>query len=136
MKGFPDNPLADCYACCSACLSALKECIDKKCLLEGKLGNTHIIKRGKRGLWRDIFLVFTCVNMYAKCGSLQDARNVFDKMPQRDDFSWTVTIAAHCRAGVRRERWRVFSQMRATGVQPNHFTFACCLPLCAKLGFL
>lgn len=47
-----------------------------------------------------------------------------------------LTIAAHCGAGVGRGRWIVFSHMRATGVQPNHFTFACSLQLYAKLGFL
>jgi pentatricopeptide repeat protein len=49
------------------------------------------------------------VNIYAKCGSLVDARRVFDRMPERDTFSWTVMIlayAAHCSAAAPSMRGR------------------------------
>lgn len=37
----------------------------------------------------NVFVASPLIDRYGKCRSLKDARNVFDKMPQRDDCSWT-----------------------------------------------
>jgi pentatricopeptide repeat protein len=66
--------------------SLLKGCIDAKALLEGKKVHTHMIKNGFQP--RN-FLQNRLLDMYAVCGSLDDARQVFDKMPYPDVFSWT-----------------------------------------------
>jgi pentatricopeptide repeat protein len=41
------------------------------------------------------------VSMYAKCRSLEDARKVFDKMPERNLITWSTMIGGY----VREERW-------------------------------
>ena len=35
------------------------------------------------------------VNIYAKCGSMDEARLVFDEMDERDVISWTSMINGH-----------------------------------------
>ena len=47
----------------------------------GKQVHAHIIKAGVE---TDTFMGNNLVNMYAKCRSMDDAHNVFDKMPERD----------------------------------------------------
>lgn len=39
--------------------------------------------------------------MYAKCGSLEDARKVFDEMPERNLITWSAMIGGY----VRDKRW-------------------------------
>eukprot|EP01018_Ginkgo_biloba_P032087 Gb_22769 [translate_table: standard] len=114
-----------------ACL--LQECVNKKALSEGKLIHIHM---RERGIEPDNFLGNILLTMYAKCGSLVDARKVFDQMPKRNVVSWTVIIAAYARHGYSEEALTLFYQMQSTGVQPNPFTFATVLPACANLADL
>eukprot|EP01018_Ginkgo_biloba_P013189 Gb_32450 [translate_table: standard] len=111
----------------------LQVCIEKKALLEGRLVHTHM---NGRGFKRDRFLGNTLVNMYAKCESLVEARTVFNDMPKRDAFPWTVMIAAYSKHGLDNEALTLFHQMQRTGIQPNQFTFASVLPACTNLAAL
>eukprot|EP01018_Ginkgo_biloba_P012918 Gb_21949 [translate_table: standard] len=117
--------------CTYACL--LQVCIKKKALLEGKLVHAHI---SGMGFVPDTFLGNSLANMYAICGSLADARRVFDEMPKRDIISWTAMIAAYSKHGHAEEALALFSQMQTTCIKPNQFTFTSVLPACAKLAAL
>eukprot|EP01018_Ginkgo_biloba_P002767 Gb_08744 [translate_table: standard] len=111
----------------------LQVCIKKKALSEGKLVHSHM---NERGFTPDRLLRNTLVSMYAKCGSVVDARQVFDKMPERDACSWSLLVAAYARHGLAEEALALFHQMQGAGVQPNRFTFASVLPACANLASL
>eukprot|EP01018_Ginkgo_biloba_P000442 Gb_36920 [translate_table: standard] len=111
----------------------LQGCSHKKALSEGKLVHAHM---NERGLMPDLILWNALVNMYVKCGSLVDARGVFDQMPKRDVFSWTVMVGAYARHGFSKQALTLFYQMPRAGIQPNHFTFASVLPACSNLAVL
>eukprot|EP01018_Ginkgo_biloba_P000321 Gb_38244 [translate_table: standard] len=111
----------------------LQGCINKKALSEGKLVHAHM---NETGFMLGRFLQNTLLNMYSKCGSLVDARRVFDQMPKRDVVTWTVMIAAYARYGFSEEALFLFYQMQTTDVQPNQFTFASVLPACVNLATL
>eukprot|EP01018_Ginkgo_biloba_P007733 Gb_22896 [translate_table: standard] len=113
--------------------SLLRVCINKKALYEGKLVHLHM---NESGFIPDRLLGNTLVNMFNKCGSLVDARRVFDEMPERDGCSWTLMIAGYSKHGLAEEALRLFRQMQRTGFQPNQFTFASILPAFAKLTAL
>eukprot|EP01018_Ginkgo_biloba_P027163 Gb_22477 [translate_table: standard] len=117
----------------SSYVCLLQECIKKKVLSEGKLVHAHM---NEKGFLTDSLLLNTLVNMYIKCGSLANARRVFDQMSQRDVLSWTIMIAAYARHGFAKEALALFCQMPQTGIQPNQFTFASVLPACANLAAL
>eukprot|EP01018_Ginkgo_biloba_P002434 Gb_04611 [translate_table: standard] len=108
----------------------LQGCTKKKASLEGRRIHAYL---NEIGFMPDRFLRNTLVNMYAKCGSLVDAREVFNQMPERDVFSWTVMIAANTRHGFAEEALRLFNRMQREGIQPNQFTFASVLPACGNL---
>ncbi|XP_057854815.2 pentatricopeptide repeat-containing protein At2g13600 [Cryptomeria japonica] len=74
--------------------------------------------------------------MYVQCGSLFDARKVFDNMREPDSVSWNTIIAAYRRHGYPQEAVTLFHQMQRTGFQPDQFIFASVLPACAKMGAL
>eukprot|EP01018_Ginkgo_biloba_P003196 Gb_11220 [translate_table: standard] len=111
----------------------LQLCIKKKTLSDGKLIHAHM---NERGFLSDRYLQNTLMNMYAKCGSLVEARKVFDEMSKRDVYSWTMMISAYSRQGLAREALSLFHQMERTGIQPNQVTFASVLPACAELAAL
>lgn len=43
------------------------------------------------------------VSMYSWCGSVEHARNVFDKLPRRDVFFWTAMICTCAQHGLSKE---------------------------------
>ncbi|KAJ0987784.1 hypothetical protein J5N97_006140 [Dioscorea zingiberensis] len=48
---------------------------------------------------KDVILVNAMLDMYVKCGSMEDAKQLFDKMTERDAFSWTTMLAGYTKAG-------------------------------------
>ncbi|KAJ7555628.1 hypothetical protein O6H91_05G047200 [Diphasiastrum complanatum] len=114
-----------------ACL--LQWCTRRKALPEGKQVHALIVQRR---LDSKIFLGNTLVNMYAKCGSVLDARKVFDSMPEHNVFSWTNIISAYANHGQGEEAINLFQQMRQTGILPNVVTFVVVLKACAGIPAL
>jgi pentatricopeptide repeat protein len=90
----------------------------------------------RSGLEFDVYVGSALVDMYAKCGSMDKARDLFDRMPQRNVVSWNTMISAYARDGPAAESLNLFSQMQEVGIMPNQFTFSSVLTGCAKLGAL
>jgi len=114
-------------------VSLLQACMKNKTLSEGKRIHAHINNqrfKGDNRLWNAL------INMYVKCGSLVDARRVFNQIPNPDVCSWTMMIAACSKHGDPEEALTLFYQMQPRGIQPNQFTFASVLPACASLPSL
>ncbi|XP_057827530.2 putative pentatricopeptide repeat-containing protein At3g13770, mitochondrial [Cryptomeria japonica] len=107
----------------------LEECIKKRNLLESKLVHNHM---KDRGFLTDTFLGNKLIKMFAKCDSVEDARNVFVEMPKRDVFSWTAMISAFVRNNFYKEALELFYEMRKEGIKPNEFTFASIITACAN----
>ncbi|KAJ7534639.1 hypothetical protein O6H91_13G104000 [Diphasiastrum complanatum] len=114
-----------------ACL--LKGCTRRKALAEGKRVHALVVQSR---LHSNIFLGNTLVNMYAKCGSVLDARQVFDSMPEHNVFSWTIIISAYANHGQGEEAINLFKQMQQTGIPPNKVTFVVVLKACARIPAL
>ncbi|KAJ7555613.1 hypothetical protein O6H91_05G046700 [Diphasiastrum complanatum] len=114
-----------------ACL--LKGCTRKKALAEGKRVHALIVQMG---LDSNIFLGNTLINMYAKCGSVLDARQVFDSMPEHNVFSWTTIISAYANHGLGEEAIDLFQQMQQTSIPPNTVAFVVVLKACAGIPAL
>ncbi|CAA7052337.1 unnamed protein product [Microthlaspi erraticum] len=70
-----------------------------------------------------IFLANHLITMYAKCGNIENARQVFDKMPERNVVSWTSLITGYAQAGNEQEGFFVFSAMLAHCL-PNEFALS------------
>lgn len=119
----------DCFT--YSCL--LQECIKKKAFWEGKSIHAHM---NKNGIVSNIILTNTLMNMYAKLGSLADARKLFDEMLHRDTCSWNTLITSYSRHGPAEEALKLFHRMQRSILRPDRFTYASVLSACAKLGTL
>eukprot|EP01018_Ginkgo_biloba_P026283 Gb_21965 [translate_table: standard] len=123
----------DILACSDTYARLLQVCLDMKALAEGRQVHAHLIKTGC-GL--DIHLETMLVIMYAKCGSLGNARQMFDKMTERNVVPWTALIGGYARHGRGEEAMALFYAMQEAGIKPNRFSFASVLTACASLEAL
>ncbi|GAV86957.1 PPR domain-containing protein/PPR_2 domain-containing protein [Cephalotus follicularis] len=70
------------------------------------------------------FLYNNLLSMYARCGSLGDAKLVFDKMPHRNLVSFNALIAAYSRAPCYASfAFKLNTQMGKESMRPNGLTF-------------
>ncbi|XLS70479.1 hypothetical protein HN51_027344 [Arachis hypogaea] len=72
------------------------------------------------------------IGMYEKCGNMNIARNVFDRMPERNMSSWHLMIIGYTENGAGDDALLVFQEMKETGTRPESETFALVLAACAR----
>ncbi|XP_076894202.1 pentatricopeptide repeat-containing protein At4g20770-like [Bidens hawaiensis] len=75
---------------------------------------------------------------YVRCNMLDDALNLFDKMPVRDIVAWTVIISGFSKTdGGLEKALEFFCLMRRKGeVGPSEFTLDCVIRVCGRLTAL
>lgn len=82
----------------------------------------------------DVVLVNTLIAMYAKCGGLQEARQLFERLPERTVASWNAIIGGYAQHGKSQEALKLFQQMHAEGMKPDLISILAVLKACAKAG--
>ena len=87
-------------------------------------------------LGQNIELGNALVDMYAKCGSLKTAREVFDNLPVRNVASWNTLISGYVKHGLCDEAIECFRRMQLEGLSPDAITFICILRACGNIGCL
>ncbi|KAK8543608.1 hypothetical protein V6N13_076411 [Hibiscus sabdariffa] len=92
----------------------------------------------QRGLQHNIFVSTALVDMYAKCGSLDDAQRVFENMPIKNEVSWNAMISAFAFHGRSQEALSLFERMSTEGMDasPNDVTFVGVLSACVHAGLV
>lgn len=88
----------------------------------------------KMGFGDDIFVSCALIDMYSKCGSIEDARFVFEEMPEKTIVGWNTIIAGYALHGYSEEALDMYHQMRDSGVKMDHFTFSMIVRICARLA--
>ncbi|KAL0552536.1 hypothetical protein IC582_011652 [Cucumis melo] len=83
----------------------------------------------------NVILATAIMDMYAKCGKLVTARNMFDKMPQRNLVVWNSMVSAYSQYGRGAEALRLFVDMELAGFVPNKATFFSVIRAYTHLGF-
>ncbi|KAL2329750.1 hypothetical protein Fmac_017331 [Flemingia macrophylla] len=90
----------------------------------------------KLQLHSDVYIASTLVDMYSKCGNMQDSRLMFEKAPKRDYVTWSAMICAYAYHGLAEEAIQLFEEMQLLNVKPNHTIFISVLGACAHLGYV
>lgn len=101
-----------------------------------KLGNQIHLKMIKTGYDVEIEGGNSLVSLYAKCGSIEDAKMVFDNMHERNEISWNAIITAYSQHGRGKEALQLFERMKKEGLEPNHVTFVGALTACSHVGLV
>ncbi|OVA18223.1 Pentatricopeptide repeat [Macleaya cordata] len=90
----------------------------------------------KTGFELYVYVGSSLINLYAKCGHLENAYKVFDEMPVRNVVSWTSIIAAFAQNWQVEKCLELYHQMRNLTLKPNEFTFTSLLSACTGMGSL
>lgn len=102
-------------------------------LHQGKWVHGYVIKNG---IELNSYSVTTLLDMYVKCGSIRDARSVFDELSSVDLVSWTAMIVGYSQSGFPDEALKLFIDKKWFGILPNAVTIASLLSACAQLSNL
>lgn len=81
------------------------------------------------GLDLDVFVATALIDMYMKCGVLDESRDVFDKMDKRDVVAWNAMIAGFSLHGLYDDTIRYLLEMQKAGISPNPSTVVGLLPV-------
>ena len=94
----------------------------------------RLLDRRRRG--PNLYLGNALVDMYAKCGTMEEARRIFDDMQERDVISWSTMISGSGVHGDAGEAFNYYFKMIESGVKPNDVTFMGLLSACSHAGFV
>ncbi|KAK8445099.1 hypothetical protein SEVIR_9G257900v4 [Setaria viridis] len=94
----------------------------------------HVIRLGFNS---DVFVLNAAMHYWSVCGSMADARRLFDESPVRDVVSWNTLIGGYVRRGLPGEALEVFWRMVEEGtVRPDEVTMIGAVSGSAQLGDL
>ncbi|EFJ22320.1 hypothetical protein SELMODRAFT_105614 [Selaginella moellendorffii] len=111
----------------------LAACLEPGDLPTGMRIHSHIVDCG---CGSDIVVATGLIGMYSRCGSVDRAREVFDRMSYRDTVAWTAMIAAYAHTGHPRQAMELFKAMDTWDVRPDGFTYASVINACTGMGAL
>ncbi|KAM6542130.1 hypothetical protein CsatB_006577 [Cannabis sativa] len=111
----------------------LSACSHLASLEKGEKVHLYIMERG---LEINVSLATALVDMYAKCGKLEQSRELFDSMREKDVVSWNVMISSYGMHGHAKSAIDIFRDMEHSHVQPNQLTFLALLSACNHSGLV
>lgn len=104
-----------------------------------KTGSMQVGKALHGEVWRmgcasDIFVGNALVSLYAKCGSILDAENMFEGLSQKDVVSWTALLAAYAQTDQGEKALKLYEETCETAISPDDRTFVSALQGCGSLA--
>ncbi|KAF9622460.1 hypothetical protein IFM89_031666 [Coptis chinensis] len=90
----------------------------------------------RNGLDVTVSLGTSLINMYSRCGSIDEAVLVFYGMPKRNVITWTALINGLAVHGRSRESLRLFYEMGKSGLRPDYTTLTGVLVACSHGGLV
>ncbi|XP_074316715.1 pentatricopeptide repeat-containing protein At1g08070, chloroplastic-like [Silene latifolia] len=82
----------------------------------------------------DMTVSTALLDMFLKCGAVNEARQVFDRMKEKDIVTWGSMVAGYAQNGRSVEALTLFERMKRQQIKPNDVTLVGVLSACAKLG--
>ncbi|XP_042489275.1 pentatricopeptide repeat-containing protein At3g09040, mitochondrial [Macadamia integrifolia] len=73
------------------------------------------------------------VDLYSKCGNVDFAQKLFDRLDRRDGLAWNSILSLYSRCGKLEDIILAFGSMWNSCTPPNQFTFAIVLSACGRL---
>lgn len=111
----------------SLLVSVLSACAAVGAFEEGKWVQSYA---EENGLDYDLQLGTAMIDFYMKCGSVQQAEEVFGKMKTKDVAAWSAMIMGLTINARNHEALELFAKMEKVGPRPNAVTFIGVLTAC------
>ena len=112
-------------------LNLLKTCCSTGCMKQGMLVHHELVTIG---LECDVSINGCLIDMYAKCGGLEDAHKTFDLMQDRTVISWGTLISGYVMHGLEHHALELVQEMHEENVEPDVVVYLCILKACGNIG--
>ncbi|CAJ1975496.1 unnamed protein product [Sphenostylis stenocarpa] len=116
-----------------AVMGVLGACSQVSSLRLGKEVHSFALKARLCG---DNFVTCALIDMYAKCGCMEQSQNIFDRVIKKDEAVWNVIIAGYGIHGHGLKAIELFELMQNNGCRPDSFTFLGVLVACNHAGLV
>ncbi|KAJ9172168.1 hypothetical protein P3X46_015440 [Hevea brasiliensis] len=113
--------------------SVLAACAGLASIRHGQQIHAHLIRTRQ---YQDVGVGNALVNMYAKCGSIRNAYEIFSRMLHHNLISWNTIIAGFGNHGLGAMALEHFEMMKAEGIKPDPVTFVGLLAACNHAGLV
>ncbi|XP_057780521.1 pentatricopeptide repeat-containing protein DOT4, chloroplastic-like [Salvia miltiorrhiza] len=90
----------------------------------------------KMGFLSNVPLVTELLQLYAKFGDIESARNLFDYLNWKDVVAWSAMIAVYAQSAQPYMAFDVLRKMQLADQKPNEFTYVSLLLACSSLEAL
>ncbi|XP_056168569.1 pentatricopeptide repeat-containing protein At3g62890-like isoform X2 [Syzygium oleosum] len=114
-------------------VSVISACTHLAALDQGKWVHAYI---RKNCLKVNVILGTTLIDMYMKCGCVENALDVFQLMEDKGVSTWNAVILGLAMNGLVGKSLNIFLEMKNCGVAPNDITFIGVLGACRHMGLV
>ncbi|XVF00838.1 hypothetical protein REPUB_Repub04eG0036700 [Reevesia pubescens] len=115
-------------------ISCLGACSIEGCGRNGKEIHCQVIRSGFE---MDLMVETSLIDMYGKCGNVDYAKRVFDRIVHKNIIAWNAMIAAYVFNACFYESFSCVKKMQEVGkLRPDAFTMINLLPACTRMGAL
>ncbi|KAA8523313.1 hypothetical protein F0562_009736 [Nyssa sinensis] len=112
-------------------VSVLSACSQLGALDHGNWVHSYILKKHMN---IDSILSAALIDMYAKCGSINLAMQVFSSSRKKDVSTYTAAISGLAMNGQSNEALQLFEQMKGEGISPDSISYIAVLCACSHIG--
>lgn len=88
------------------------------------------------GFESNIYVSTALIDMYMKCGSVDEARSLFDSMGEKNIVTWNAMISGFGLHGHGNEALKLYQEMLISGINPTGVTFLSTLYACSHAGLV
>lgn len=116
-------------------VSVLCACSHLGALEQGRAMHRYIVEKG---IPLTLILRTSMVDMYAKCGAIDEALVLFREVSARktDVLIWNAVIGGLATHGFTLEALDIYVEMQDLGIKPDEITYLCLLSACAHRGLV
>ena len=112
--------------------SSISACAGASSVRFGQQIHGHVTKRG----FADEFVQNSLMDMYSKCGFVDLAYTIFDKIWEKSIVTWNCMICGFSQNGISVEALKLFDEMCFNCMDINEVTFLSAIQACSNSGYL
>ncbi|KAK7284746.1 hypothetical protein RJT34_19499 [Clitoria ternatea] len=114
-------------------VGVIYSCAHLGALAMGEKAHEYVVRNN---LSLNLILGTALVDMYAKCGNMEKAVQVFEQLREKDVLCWTALIAGMAMHGYAEKALVCFSEMLTERLVPRDITFTAVLTACSHGGMV
>ncbi|RZC67816.1 hypothetical protein C5167_011513 [Papaver somniferum] len=100
------------------------------------MGKSVHVYAESNGYKQNVYVGNGLIDMYSRCGSIEDALDVFNGMNSKDLITWNLLISGLAMHGRGSDALTMFDQMINANVKPDKITFVGVLCACTHMGLI